>query len=949
MTRLLLLGWDAADWKVIDPLLAKGEMPHLASLLSGGVRGNLSTIYPPLSPMVWTSIATGKRPTRHGIHGFTEPTEDGLGIRPISNLGRKTKALWNILNQEGKRSIVVGWWPSHPAEPIDGVMVSDHFPLESSQDPKKPLLPGTIWPPAFAARLASLRVHATEIPGEILRLFVPELEKVDQEADKSLHDLAGIIAETMSIHNAATELIEHEPWDLAAVYFTGIDHFSHRFMRYHARKARRRGATDTHPDVFRDIVVNGYRYHDLMLGRMMALAGPDCAVMIVSDHGFHSDRLLPDHIPAEAAGPAVEHRDFGVFCLKADGVRAGERIYGASVLDVTPTALHVLGLPSGEDMDGKVLINAFVDGQALKPVASWDSVAGRDGRHPPERQYDGASSVESLKQLVALGYVAPQEGDRAKAVSDCVSENRYNLARAEMDSGRFDEAAVLLRALIAEDNEQIRYHRHLFLCLLQRNRRRDCARMLDALDGICGEISKRAVEELKRRRSERLDKDLSVERESPDRAEFYARRQLLEKVGGFAFERTLMRCRLLLGDPDRAKREYARPLLEHLARTRAARQQLAMFLAEGFARLRDDDRALEMIARIRRGDRENWQAMTLEASIHYRAARYQKAVDCAIDSLSLIYFQPTVHFLLGRALVRLGDFERAEQSFQMCLHQAPGLAQAHAELAKILRRDQSRLGEVSLHMAHAEVLRQRARDRRKSEPRVQPQERKSASPPAAFERAPGSFHIVRDRVITIVTGLPRTGTSMMMQMLAAGGIVPYSDGGRLADEDNPRGYFEHDHATRLHQDRSWLPEARGKTVKIVAQLVRFLPPGEQYQLIFMRRDLDEVVASQSSMLKRLGRRGGAIEKDALIRSYTAQLVALQTWLDAHPEIPVLTVDYASAISDGPAVAGRLAGYLGQPFDEQAAASAIDRSLYRQRRAESGDGVEGQSSLIAARS
>src|ERR1700709_2311201 len=99
--RLLVVGWDAADWKVIDPLLARGELPNVARLVREGVRGNLATLYPALSPMLWTSIATGKRPGKHGIHGFTEPTPDGLAVRPVSNLGRKTKAFWNILNQHG--------------------------------------------------------------------------------------------------------------------------------------------------------------------------------------------------------------------------------------------------------------------------------------------------------------------------------------------------------------------------------------------------------------------------------------------------------------------------------------------------------------------------------------------------------------------------------------------------------------------------------------------------------------------------------------------------------------------------------------------------------------------------------------------------------------------------------------------------------------------------------
>ena len=247
MSRLLLVGWDAADWKVIDPLLAKGEMPHLARLLEQGVRGNLATIHPPLSPMVWTSIATGKRPPKHGICGFTEPTPDGLSVRPISNLGRKTKALWNIVHQNGKRSIVVGWWPSHPAEPIRGAMVSDLFPLKGEHKPGAPMPMGAVAPASLADRMAELRVHPTEISGEILSLFVPGWQKIDQEKDKSLHDLAGIIAETMSVHAAATDLMETEPWDLAAIYYAGIDHFCHRFMRYHAGKRMRRAPSGPEP------------------------------------------------------------------------------------------------------------------------------------------------------------------------------------------------------------------------------------------------------------------------------------------------------------------------------------------------------------------------------------------------------------------------------------------------------------------------------------------------------------------------------------------------------------------------------------------------------------------------------------------------------------------------------------------------------------------------------
>src|SRR5437899_5148847 len=201
--RVLLIGWDAADWKVIQPLLQAGRMPNLARLMAGGVHGNIATLYPVLSPMLWTSIATGKRAYKHGIHGFSEPLADGSGVRPITLLSRKTKAVWNILNQTGHRSIVVGWWPSHPAEPINGVMVSNNFE-HTIPEPHatQPLAPGAIHPSPLGPSLAELRVSPTELTGEFLRFFVPDYDKVDQAKDKRLHSLAKIIAETMSVHGA---------------------------------------------------------------------------------------------------------------------------------------------------------------------------------------------------------------------------------------------------------------------------------------------------------------------------------------------------------------------------------------------------------------------------------------------------------------------------------------------------------------------------------------------------------------------------------------------------------------------------------------------------------------------------------------------------------------------------------------------------------------------------
>ena len=146
-TKTLVIGWDAADWKFLTPLMDQGLMPNLNKLVEGGVSGRLSTIDPPLSPTLWTSIATGKRPYKHGIHGFTEPTPDGKGLRPMNITSRKCKAVWNIFTQQDLKSHIVGWWPSHPAEPINGTMVSNLYQKSKpSEFIDWPMLEGTVHP-----------------------------------------------------------------------------------------------------------------------------------------------------------------------------------------------------------------------------------------------------------------------------------------------------------------------------------------------------------------------------------------------------------------------------------------------------------------------------------------------------------------------------------------------------------------------------------------------------------------------------------------------------------------------------------------------------------------------------------------------------------------------------------------------------------------------------------
>ncbi len=194
--KILLIGWDAADWKIINPLLDAGKMPALEKIVNNGVIGNIATLDPPLSPILWTSIATGKRADKHGILGFIEPNPIEGGIRPVNVTSRKCRALWNILNSKGKKCNVVGWWPSHPAEPINGAMISNFFQKINADNEKLWFLPkGTIHPKELIKEIDKLRVHPKELTQAHILPFVPEAAKIDQEKDKHLSALAKIIAE----------------------------------------------------------------------------------------------------------------------------------------------------------------------------------------------------------------------------------------------------------------------------------------------------------------------------------------------------------------------------------------------------------------------------------------------------------------------------------------------------------------------------------------------------------------------------------------------------------------------------------------------------------------------------------------------------------------------------------------------------------------------------------
>ena len=917
--KVLLIGWDAADWKVIHPLMAAGKMPNVQRLVENGATGQIATLHPPLSPMLWTSIATGKRPFQHGILGFSEPTPDGRDVQPVTNLSRKTKALWNILNQSDLRSVVIGWWPSHPVEPINGVMVSDRFhrasrPLEEGWPP----VVNAVHPPELAKILADLRVHPDQLTPEMIEPFIPLASEIDQDKDQRMALCLRTLAECMSVQAAAAWLMGNRPWDLFAVYYDSIDHFCHGYMKYHPPRQPWIAPRDF--ELYHNVVTMAYQFHDQMLGELMSKAGEDTTVVLLSDHGFHPDHLRPASIPEIPAGPAIEHRDLGILAVSGPGIKKGEVLHGPSVLDIAPTILTLYGLPVGEDMDGKVLSQAFVRTPEVRFIPSWELLPGADGCHPPHTRLDPVAAHEALEQMIALGYVERPDENRGVAVEMTIRELRYNLGEAYQDDDRHIEALDIFTELCAADPDEQRFAVRRFASCQALGMHEEMHRIVDDLDG-----RRRALyEEAKTKVGELQAETRLAETSSTSALSENKRRELARWRNLARYEPAVvdyLKVRLLI-----AEKRYPPALaqLEQMNAIQLAPTGLLLEIADLYLRLgrsRDARQAYEKVLAI---DPDNAPAFAGLCQVALRQRKYNAAVQSALDALERVYRYPLAHFLLGRALAGLKEHERAAEAFRAAISFNPNFPEAHIKLAALLEQH---LGDAGSALEHRELARRmRKRGRIRPAPvKVEVSVHARLNPPSCV--GTGESPPLEESLI-VVTGLPRSGTSMMMQMLAAGGMSILSDGFREADEDNPRGYLEFEPVKHLLADSACLLEARGKAVKIVAPLLDALPPGLACRVILTERNLEEVLDSQERMLARRSQPPGC--RQMLRDEYQRTLSQVKSMLTQRPGTQLLVIDHRDAISESLPTAEKVNAFLGGGLNVAKMAAAIDPALHRNR-------------------
>lgn len=415
---VLFIGLDGADWQLLDSYMKDGVMPNLAALAREGRTGVLTTIQPPLSPLVWTTMMTGASPLEHGILDFTRLNPATGTEEPITREERRVPAVWNL---GGRNVAVFGMWATWPAEPVKGLMVADRFFSFTSRESRPP--PGIVHPPEREAwARETLERIERETDYEAVRAYFPALQRSEydrlaERPDPYAHPMSAlrrILIETRAYDALARSWLAEQTPDLTILYFQGTDTIGHVFAPLSDRRV---------PDLY-------FAEVDRLLGEYRKWAEEHGAVlMLASDHGFLWDESQPSG-PMTAATAGRWHRDEGMYLLWGPGIETGERQAGR-VDQVCATLLSFLGLPPGRRMAGPPLPGApELRGEPVDYRAQW--------RPAPVPRIETASGEEEVAKLRALGYLgSATQAPKGETRTAASYNNQGLLLRQE---GRTDQA-----------------------------------------------------------------------------------------------------------------------------------------------------------------------------------------------------------------------------------------------------------------------------------------------------------------------------------------------------------------------------------------------------------------------------------------------------------------------------------------------------------------------------
>jgi tetratricopeptide (TPR) repeat protein len=492
-------------------------------------------------------------------------------------------------------------------------------------------------------------------------------------------------------------------------------------------------------------------------------------------------------------------------------------------------------------MDGKVLNAIFEKAPDLEVVDSWDDKI-KSQHSSSLAQFE---SDELVKQLVDLGYVEQEDTGSPEAVKKLLDENNFYLSRSYFEAKKFKESRLIIQKLCSDYPENHRYWFQLARVCVEQNDPDGLQDSIGHLKSIVNPGSQGI--------------------------------QLLE--GKLAYLRNNF--------------EQALRIFKSIGQGEGLMNaHIAYQIASTLLKLHQYDEALKFYKEHNRLNPNSPNALHGMGMAYIGLGRYAKAIDTLIDSISIMYFNPSAHFHLGRAFRLNGNLVEAEQAFLVAKHLAPAMSKSRLELINLYENE---LKDESKAAALLHEMKQTSKG-----------------------------------VVYIVSGLPRSGTSMMMQMLKAGGLNIFTDEKRHADENNPKGYLEHEAIKRLASDSSIIYQAKDQVVKVIINLLRFLPANIDYKVVLMRRSIEEIIQSQERMLVNLNK---SREGDSLFeadKKWQASLEKSISYINKQPNMEVLEVYYAEVLEDPLKQAEKVQSFLGFSLELDRMTQIVEQDLYRSK-------------------
>ncbi len=448
LRRVIVLGLDGATWDVIDPLIAQGRLPNFARLKQAAW-GRLETLIPTISPAIWTTVATGRPPDVHGVDTFRicrlshfcrEPIRkvpfstgflylqrvyQRLGLarwEPVTSDIRRVPAIWNIASDAGRRVGVIGYWGSWPPEKVHGFIVSDHAnpawirSLEKGESLGIENLQAQVarqgrmtYPPDVYLKLEPIARTLPELSLEQMGVHLDARRLAAMPADvRRRVELLKMFYASDLFYEQAAETLLAEPYDLAIVYLKTIDRVQHLFWHYYQPLESYYGRVDpAEVAALGDVIPAVYAHADAVVGRFLDRLGPGTCLLVISDHGAGPYPIEPGKL---VSGNHLRG-ERGIVALAGDGVRRGIQLARASVYDIMPTLLRLLGLATADDMPGHPLLDAFESDLRRRLPTTRVASYGLRGAlvAAPEPAVLDASS--HFRELEALGYVGGGDDD----------------------------------------------------------------------------------------------------------------------------------------------------------------------------------------------------------------------------------------------------------------------------------------------------------------------------------------------------------------------------------------------------------------------------------------------------------------------------------------------------------------------------------------------------------